>query len=172
MWQKQAKQKPCEAAQGNPKTQFLAAFLFLFSFAAERKEAAGGMKRRTDSHASDVGHWLGMTPLRGVRGDAPQGYLLRGERWAAFTQGRLDATALPWHTGRCGHRPLRKDKRCDVKMDGGRDTPRVLVPPRSTAWASPPTEGLSRVGSFNIQKEAPGGRFLLHILSPFYLLCG
>ena len=31
----------------------------------------------TDSHASDVGHWLGMTPLRGVRGDAPQGYLLR-----------------------------------------------------------------------------------------------
>ena len=129
-------------------------------------------KRRTDSHASDVGHWLGMTPLRGVRGDAPQGYLLRGERWAAFTQGRLDATALPWHTGRCGHRPLRKDKRCDGKMDGGRDTPRVLVPLRSTAWASPPTEGLSRVGSFNIQKEAPGGRFLLHILSPFYLLCG
>ena len=104
-------------------------------------------KRRTDSHASDVGHWLGMTPLRGVRGgqsrpplrmsnegavvgwrgDAPQGYLLRGERWAAFTQGRLDATALPWHTGRCGHRPLRKDKRCDGKMDGGRDTPRVLA---------------------------------------------
>ncbi len=31
----------------------------------------------TDSHASDIGHWLGMTPLRGVRGDAPQGYLLR-----------------------------------------------------------------------------------------------
>ena len=31
----------------------------------------------TDSHASDVGHWLGMTPLRGVRGDAPQGYLFR-----------------------------------------------------------------------------------------------
>ena len=84
-------------------------------------------KRRTDSHASDVGHWLGMTALRGVRGDAPQGYLLRGERWAAFTQGRLDATALPWHTGRCGHRPLRKDKRCDGKMDGGRDTPRVLA---------------------------------------------
>ena len=84
-------------------------------------------KRKTDSHASDVGHWLGMTPLRGVRGDAPQGYLLRGERWAAFTQGRLDATALPWHTGRCGHRPLRKDKRCDGKMDGGRDTPRVLT---------------------------------------------
>ena len=54
------------------------------------------MKRGTDSHASDtghwlgmttqkagagngsdIGHWLGMTPLRGVRGDAPQGYLLR-----------------------------------------------------------------------------------------------
>ena len=27
------------------------------------------MKRGTDSHASDIGHWLGMTPLRGVRGD-------------------------------------------------------------------------------------------------------
>ena len=23
--------------------------------------------RGTDSHASDIGHWLGMTPLRGVR---------------------------------------------------------------------------------------------------------
>ena len=33
--------------------------------------------RGTDSHASDIGHWLGMTPLRGIRGDAPQGYLLR-----------------------------------------------------------------------------------------------
>ena len=27
------------------------------------------MKRRTDSHASDVGHWLGMTTLRGVWAD-------------------------------------------------------------------------------------------------------
>ena len=25
--------------------------------------------RGTDSHASDIGHWLGMTPLRGVRAD-------------------------------------------------------------------------------------------------------
>ena len=47
------------------------------------------------------------------------------EHWAAFTQGRLYAAALPRHTGRC--------------------TPRVLVPLRSTAWASPPTEVLSRV---------------------------
>ena len=86
------------------------------------------MKRGTDSHASDIGHWLGMTPLRGVWGGAPQGYLLRCEHWVAFTQGRLDATALPWHTGRCGHRPVRKDKRCDGKMDGGRGTPRALVP--------------------------------------------
>ena len=47
----------------------------------DRKEAAGGMKRRTDSHASDVGHWLGMTPLRGVRGDvgiAPYGRSIEG----------------------------------------------------------------------------------------------
>ena len=28
-----------------------------------------GVKGRTDSHASDVGHWLGMTPLRGVWAD-------------------------------------------------------------------------------------------------------
>ena len=56
----------------------------------------------TDSHASDVGHWLGMTVRAGdptippsrLRRDtsatlrrttqcAPQGYLLRGEHWAA-----------------------------------------------------------------------------------------
>ena len=67
---------------------------------------------------------------RGIRGDvgiAPyEG--ATGVRWS---------TALPWHTGRCtprvlaslrGHRPLRKDKRCDGKMDGGRGTPRALVP--------------------------------------------
>ena len=30
-------------------------------------------KRRTDSHASDVGHWLGMTPLRGVWADGHKG---------------------------------------------------------------------------------------------------
>ena len=78
-------------------------------------------KRRTDSHASDVGHWLGMTPLRGVRGgqsrpplrmsnegavvgwrgDAPQGYLFR------FAPLR-------------GHRPLRKVYRgCGGKTAGG-----------------------------------------------------
>ena len=37
----------------------------------------------TDSHASDVGHWLGMTPLRGVRGDvgiAPYGRVTRVRR--------------------------------------------------------------------------------------------
>ena len=51
--------------------------------------------RGTDSHASDIGHWLGMTPLRGVRGDAPQGYLLRcvgiapyGRPPAAFSHGQ------------------------------------------------------------------------------------
>ena len=42
-------------------------------WAASQREAGRG----ADSHASDIGHWLGMTPLRGVRGDAPQGYLLR-----------------------------------------------------------------------------------------------
>ena len=57
------------------------------------------MKRGTDSHASDIGHWLGMTPLRGVRGDAPQGYLLRGEHWAAFTQGEALGCILPQKNG-------------------------------------------------------------------------
>ena len=36
--------------------------------------------RRTDSHASDVGHWLGMTPLRGVWADRvvrPYGHIHR-----------------------------------------------------------------------------------------------
>ena len=42
-------------------------------WAASQRETGRG----ADSHASDIGHWLGMTPLRGVRGDAPQGYLLR-----------------------------------------------------------------------------------------------
>ena len=32
-----------------------------------------GVKGRTDSHASDVGHWLGMTPLRGVWADGHKG---------------------------------------------------------------------------------------------------
>ena len=32
-----------------------------------------GVKGRTDSHASDVGHWLGMTPLRGVLADGHKG---------------------------------------------------------------------------------------------------
>ena len=39
-------------------------------------------------------------------------------------------TALPWHRGRC--------------------TPRVLVPLRFTAWASPPTEG--RKGCLRIMR--------------------
>ena len=62
----------------------------------------------TDSHTSDVGHWFGMTTqeadannpsvmadghdtsaaLRRTTQCAPQGYLLRGEHWAAFIQGR------------------------------------------------------------------------------------
>ena len=37
-----------------------------------------------------------------------------------FAPGRLDATALPWHTGRCGHRPLRRAYRsASVKRQEG-----------------------------------------------------
>ncbi len=57
-----------------------------------------------DSHASDIGHWLGMTRQ----------------------EGRLWRVAPAGAAGRC--------------------TPRVLVPLRSTAWASPPTEGCKGCG--------------------------
>ena len=60
-----------------------------------------GVKGRTDSHASDVGHWLGMTPLRGV--------------WA-------DRVVRPYGRSQGVRR-----------SNGGRGTPRALVPLRSTA---------------------------------------
>ena len=45
--------------------------------------------------------------------------------------------------------PLHKGGVCHgAAVASGRCTPRVLVPLRSTAWASPPTEGLSGVRSF------------------------
>ena len=84
-------------------------------------------KRRADSHASDVGHWLGMTPLRGVRGGQSRPPLRRGTRG-------------------CG------------RGMAGRCTPRVLVPLRSTAWASPPTEGLSGVGSYIVSPSVNASR--------------
>ncbi len=47
------------------------------------------------------------------------------------------------------HLPLHKGGVCHgAAVASGRCTPRVLVPLRSTAWASPPTEGLSGVRSF------------------------
>ena len=90
------------------------------------------MKRGTDSHASDIGHWLGMTPqkagagngsdighwlgmtpLRGVRGDAPQGYLLRCVGIAPYerTKGAMvkwTAGGVPQgHSFRCGNYGLK-----------------------------------------------------------------
>ena len=70
-------------------------------WAASQREA-----RRTDSHASDVGHWLGMTGYKGRTGSSA---------------------------------PTEQRKGCGGET-AGRCTPRVLVPLRSTAWASPPTE--------------------------------
>ena len=99
----------------------------------------------------------GMTPLRGVRGDvgiAPYGRSIEVRSYIGRREGQSPS-------------PTDEQQGCGRGM-AGRCTPRVLVPLRSTAWASPPTEGLSRVGSFNIQKEAPGGRFLLHILLRIY----
>ena len=58
----------------------------------------GGETRVTDSHASDIGHWLGMTPLRGVRSDrvvrpygtprTAQGRGCEGETFAGFPHSR------------------------------------------------------------------------------------
>ena len=70
-------------------------------WAASQREARG-----TDSHASDVGHWLGMTGYKGRTGSSA---------------------------------PTEQRKGCGGET-AGRCTPRVLVPLRSTAWASPPTE--------------------------------
>ena len=71
----------------------------------------------TDSHASDIGHWLGMTRQ----------------------EGRLWRVAPGGAAGRC--------------------TPRVLVPLRSTAWASPPTEGCKGCGGIRGDEGiAPYGR--------------
>ena len=45
--------------------RFFSSFLSLL----KEKRPPEAKKRGTDSHASDVGHWLGMTPLRGVWAD-------------------------------------------------------------------------------------------------------
>ena len=96
---------------------------------------------------------------RGIRGDegiAPYG---RATRVRSYDGGRtessaptegctgcLRATAGGVPQGRLfrfaplrGHRPLRGVQGVRA-CNGGRGTPRVLVPLRSTAWASPPTE--------------------------------
>ena len=38
-------------------------------FLSRKKGVFRAPARETDSHASDIGHWLGMTPRGGVRGD-------------------------------------------------------------------------------------------------------
>ena len=75
------------------------------------------------------------------------------EHWAAFTQGRLDAAALPRHTGRCGHRPLRTS---NEGAAGQRLSLRRFAPP--------PSQREARM--FRITKsEGRTPRFLLHIFA-------
>ena len=89
----------------------------------------------TDSHASDVGHWLGMTPLRGVRAD-------RVVRPYGGTQGGCDRDgrrgAPQGYLFRCapqrGYPALRTAYRKSMRHTSGR------------MWASAPTEGLSKCG--------------------------
>ena len=52
--------------------------------------AAGWRERETDSHASDVGHWLGMTPLRGVWADGHKGAAVKW--WAGYPKGTRSAS--------------------------------------------------------------------------------
>ena len=68
------------------------------TFLAEGGEGFPRLRARgTDSHASDIGHWLGVTPLRGVRGDAPQGYLLRCVGIAPYERTR--GAVVKWTAG-------------------------------------------------------------------------
>ena len=68
---------------------------------------------------------------RGIRGDvgiAPYGRATRVRSYNVSPSGasrclshrgrRGDAAALPRHTGRCGHRPLRKGRRKPVRRGG------------------------------------------------------
>ena len=91
----------------------------LFRFAAK---VGGGQgppeaKRRTDSHASDVGHWLGMTPLRGVRGGQSRPPLRMGNEGAVVGwRGDAPQGCLFRFAPLRGHRPLRKVYRGWVRL--------------------------------------------------------
>ena len=84
-------------------------------WAASQREARG-----TDSHASDVGHWLGMTGYKGRTGSSAPTEQRKG--CGGETAGRCTPRVL---ASLRGHRPLRKDKRCGGKMDGGVMSPRL-----------------------------------------------
>ena len=53
--------------------------------------------RGGDGFPRQCEHWLGVTPLRGVRGDAPQGYLLRCVGIAPYERTR--GAAVKWTAG-------------------------------------------------------------------------
>ena len=77
-----------------------------------------------------------------TEGGRTEGYGFRASdvgHWLGMTgyKGRTGSSA-----------PTEQRKGCGGET-AGRCTPRVLVPLRSTAWASPPTEGLSRVRAYN-----------------------
>ena len=74
-------------------------------------------KRRTDSHASDVGHWLGMTPLRGVRGGQSRPPLRMSNEGAVVGwRGDAPQGCLFRFAPLRGHRPLRKVYRGWVRL--------------------------------------------------------
>ena len=118
-------------------------------WAASQREAG---RRGTDSHASDVGHWLGMTPLRGVFGRTGSSAPTEQRKGCGGeTAGRCTPRVLvPLR----GHRPLRNDRRKPVCRGGALPRPMAF---RSPFFAS---DGiLSFLGERKYPKNAiQGGR--------------
>ena len=94
------------------KTLVLAAFFGYFLSPKKESTHTHG-KKKTDSHASDVGHWLRMTrqEVRPSGRTGPSAPTKRGKRCGgAGRRGRRPLRVRSkkcGDTGRCGHRPLR-----------------------------------------------------------------
>ena len=100
-------------------------------WAASQREARG-----TDSHASDVGHWLGMTGYKGRTGSSAPTEQRKG--CGGETAGRCTPRVL---ASLRGHRPLRNDRRKPVCRGGVLPRPFFTIPPsrlrRDTSFPLP-----------------------------------
>ena len=83
-------------------------------------------------------------------------------------RGRLDATALPWHTGRCGHRPLRTVSRSAVLW-----ADRVVRPyGRATGCERETGGGISQGHSFRFAPQRRTLPLRTYSSAVLPLLCG